>query len=41
MDAYIDLWKNGTWWIVFVVSTLIGLAGAFGLLDRAEASIDR
>jgi hypothetical protein len=41
MDAYIDIWSDRTWWVVFVVSLAIGLAGALGVLDRAEAPLER
>lgn len=37
MDPYADIWTDGTWWLVFIVSLVIGLAGAVGLLDRAQA----
>jgi len=36
MDAFTDLWKDQLWWVIFVMSALIGLAGATGLLDRFE-----
>jgi hypothetical protein len=41
MDAYIDIWRDGTWLLVFFVTLVIGLAGALGLLDRAEAPLER
>ena len=41
MNAYIDIWKDLTWLFVFVVTLIIGLAGALGLLDRAEAPFER
>lgn len=41
MDAYLDIWSDRTWLLVFVVSLVIGLAGALGLLDRAEAPLER
>lgn len=41
MDPYIDIWSDGTWWVVFAVSLAIGLAGALGLLDQAEAPLER
>ena len=34
MDAFTDVWRDGTWWLVFLVVLLLGLAGATGLLDR-------
>jgi hypothetical protein len=41
MDAYIDIWRDRTWLLVFFVTLVIGLAGALGLLDRAEAPLER
>ena len=41
MDAFVDLWRVGTWWVVFLVSAAVGLAGATGLLDRLEAPLER
>ena len=41
MDAFTDIWTDGTWWIVFVVIVVFGLAGATGLLDRLEAPLEQ
>jgi hypothetical protein len=39
MEAFGDLWKDQLWWVIFVISALIGLAGATGVLDRGEEQI--
>jgi uncharacterized membrane protein len=41
MDAYADIWSDATWWIVFVVIAIVGLAGALGLLDRLQRPLER
>ncbi len=41
MDAFKDIWSNGTWWIVFPVIVILGLAGATGLLDRLQPPLER
>ena len=41
MEAYGDLWKDQLWWVIFVIATLIGLAGATGVLDRLEGPLLR